>query len=70
MQWPHELKVYILTLRDLSVMLAELRASGEAANWWQNKDVIGYWQKSAEVIVSGKRDGIDSRSRTSTKLKD
>ena len=35
MQWPHELKAYILTLRDLSVMLAGVRASAEAANWWQ-----------------------------------
>jgi hypothetical protein len=34
------------------------------------KDVIGYRQKSAEVIVGGKRGGIDHRGRNSTKLKD
>ena len=36
MQWLHERKADILTLRDLRVILAVVRASVKAANWWQS----------------------------------
>ena len=42
------------------VMLAELRESGEAATDDRVKDVIGYRQKSAEVIVGRKRRAEDA----------